>query len=122
MEVVELIRSQLTWMETNPVFPNHLPQKTSVELKMELEILDLSNKVVAIFHTTVDKIVEKCNELYRIMSATHNRCQALASIHIPEYPGKEKHLNNLQDKLQGDEQSIQKVESINGEVIGTWVA
>ena len=35
---------------------------------------------------------------------------------------KEKHLKNLQDKLQGDKQSIKKVESFNEEVIETWVA
>ena len=41
---------------------------------------------------------------------------------IQEYPDKEQHLRNIQDNLQGDKQSIQKVESINEEVIGTWVA
>ena len=37
-------------------------------------------------------------------------------------PDKEKHLKNLQDKLQMDEQSVQTFESINEEFIGTWVA
>ena len=89
---------------------------------MELAILDLSSKVVVRLYTAIVKNVERCREFYMKMSATHNRCQASTTMQIQEYPGKEKHLKNLQDKLQGDEQSIQKVESINEEVIGTWVA
>ena len=36
--------------------------------------------------------------------------------------GEDKNLKNLQDKLQTDEQSIQKIESTNEESIKIWVA
>ena len=71
---------------------------------------------------TQRKNVEKCKEFYMKMSTTHNRCQTSTTLQIQEYPEKEQHLKNFQDKLQVDEESIQKVESINEEVIGTWVA
>ena len=57
------------------------------------------------------------------MIDTNNRCQASTAIWIDqEYPKKEQHLRNLQDKLPVDEESIQKVENIDGEVIRTWVS
>ena len=59
-----MIQSQLIWIETNPVFPDHIPQKTVVGLKMELAILDLSSKAIVRLHTTIDKTVEKCKDFY----------------------------------------------------------
>ena len=89
---------------------------------MELAILDLSIKFVVRLHTAIEKTMERCREFYMKMIATHNICQASTTMQIQEYPDKEQHLKNLQDKCQGDEQSIQKVESINEEFIRTWVA
>ena len=89
---------------------------------MELEILDLSSKVVVRLHTAIVKNVERCREFYTKMSATHNKCQALTAMQIQEYLDQEQHLKNLQDKLQVDEQRVQNIESINEEFIGTWVA
>ena len=74
LEVVELVQIQLTWIETNSVFPDQMPEKIVVGLNMDLELLDLINKAVVILHTTIDKTMENCKEFYMKMSATHNRC------------------------------------------------
>ena len=88
---------------------------------MELAILDLSSKSIVRLHITIDKTVEKCKEFYMKIIATHNRCQASTTMQTQKYPKKEHHLKNMQYKLHVDEESIQKVENIDEEVIRTWV-
>ena len=39
LEVVEKVQGKLTWIEANAVFPEHLPQKTTKVLRIELELL-----------------------------------------------------------------------------------
>ena len=89
---------------------------------MELALLDFSSKAAVRLNTAIEKIMEKCKEFYKKMCITHNRCQASAATQVQEFPGKVQHLKNLQDKLQVDEQSIKKIESINEEAIRIWVA
>ena len=60
-------------------------------------------------------------ELYKKMCTPKNKCQALATTQIQDFPDKDQHLKNLQDKLQIDEQSIQKIESIGEEAIRIYV-
>ena len=55
------------------------------------------------------------------MCATHNKCQGLAATQVQDFPYKDQHLKNLQDKIQTDEESIQKIESIGKEEIRVWV-
>ena len=79
---------------------------------MELVILDISNKFVVRLHTVIENTVERCREFYTKMSATHNICQASTAMQIQEYPDKKQHLKNLQENLQGDEQSIHKLKAL----------
>ena len=58
-DVEELVWNQLTWMGANPTFPANMPQKTTRNLKMELEILNFSYKSVVRLNNSIDKIVEK---------------------------------------------------------------
>ena len=118
----ELVQSQLTWIGANSVFPKHMPQKIAGELKMELELLNFSNKATVRLNTTIEKIVEKCKDFYKKMCTTHNRCQDSVATQVQEFPNREKNLKNLQDKLQINEQSIQKIEIINEEAIKIWVS
>ena len=79
---------------------------------MELVVLDFSGKEAARLNTTIKKTVEKCKELYKKMYITHNRFQVSATTQVQNFPDKDQHLKNLQDKLQTNKQSIQKIESI----------
>ena len=99
-----------------------MPQKTTQGLKMELALLNFSIKETIRLNTTIENIVEKSNEFYKKMCMTHNRCQASTTTQVQEFPGREQHLKNLQDKLQTGRKSIQKIESINEEAIRIWVA
>ena len=52
------------------------------------------------------------------MFSTHNRCQVSTDIQDRDFLAKEKHLKNLQDKLQVGEEIISKIECISEEAIG----
>ena len=54
------MQGQLTWIETNVAFPEHLPQKTTENLKIEFELLGFSGKVAAILIARVGKSLERC--------------------------------------------------------------
>ena len=55
------------------------------------------------------------------MCSTHNKCQTSTETQVQDFPDKDQHLKNLQNKLQTDEESIQKIESIGEEAIEVWV-
>ena len=69
----------------------------------------------------IDKTTEKCNEFYKKICSTHNKCQASATTQVQDFLDKDQHLKNLQDKLQTDEESIQKIKSIGKEEIRVWI-
>ena len=84
--------------------------------------MNFSSKEAVRLNTSFGNTIEKCKEFYKRMCMTHNRFQASVETHIQEFPSKEKHLKNLQDKLQAYEQNIQNIEGITEEEIKTWVA
>ena len=88
---------------------------------MELALLNFSNKSTTSLSTKIEKNIEKCNEFYKKMCSTHNKCQAAATNQVQDFPDKYQHLKNLQDKLQTDDESIQKIKSIREEEIRVWV-
>ena len=88
---------------------------------MELALLNFSSRAARRLSTTIDKNTEKCNEFYKKMCSTQNKCQASAATQVQYFPDKDQHLKNLQDKLKIDEESIQKIEIIREEEIRVWV-
>ena len=119
--VTELVQSRLTWIGANAAFSDNMPQKTTRGLKMELPLLNFSSRVAERLNTTVEKTVEKCREFYKKMCMTHNKCQASTATQVQDFPDKDQHVKNRQDKMHTDEQSIQKIENIGEEVIEIWV-
>ena len=89
---------------------------------MELALLNFSIKSIVTLNTTIDKTIEKCNEFYKRMCSTHNKFQVLTATQVQDFPDRDQHLKNLQDRLQTCEDSIAKIESIGEEAIGVWVA
>ena len=73
-EVAEVIQGQLSWMETNGAFPEHLPQKTTENLNIEFELMDFSIKDTARLTIGVGKTLERCMVFYKRIITTHNRC------------------------------------------------
>ena len=98
-----------------------MPQKTSGSIKMELAILNFGCKSVVRLNTAIDKTIEKCTEFYKGMCSIHHQCHILAGTTEQDFPARERHLNNLQDRLQTREESISKIECISEEAIGVWI-
>ena len=74
-EVAHIVQSQLTWIGANIAFLDNIPQNNIGGLKMELALLNFSRKSGTRLSTTIDKTTEKCNEFYKKMFSTHNKCQ-----------------------------------------------
>ena len=95
LEFAEFVQSQLTWIRANPTFLDNIPQNTTGGLKMELALLNFSNKATVRLSTTIDKTIEKCNEFYKKMCSTQNKFQASTRTQVQDFPDKYKHLKNL---------------------------
>ena len=93
--MAELVQSQLTWIRANLTFPTSMPQKTARSLKMELAILNFGSKLTVSLNTTIDKNLEKCNEFYKRMCSTHNKCQVSADTQVQDFAARDQHLKNL---------------------------
>ena len=63
-KVTELVQIQLTWIEANSVFLDHIPQKTAGGMKMELALLNFNSKATVRLNTRIEKTMEKCNEFH----------------------------------------------------------
>ena len=112
-----MVQIQLTWVEANSTFLEHFPQNTVESLKIELVLLEFSNKFTLRMTTTVEKTLERCTECYKKMRISHNKCQNFSAAKIKEFLDKDQHMKNLQDRLHEDEHSIHKIEDIIKEVI-----
>ena len=80
---------------------------------MEMEILNFGYKSAVRLNTSIDKTVEKCIKFYKRMCSIHNQCQVLAGTQDQDFPTREEHLNNLQERLQKGEESISKIECVS---------
>ena len=60
LKVAEKVQGQLTWVEANSAFPEHLPHKTIEELKIEITLLDFCNKSSLRLTTVVENNLERC--------------------------------------------------------------
>ena len=98
-----------------------MPQKTSRSIKMELEILNFGYKSVVRLSTAIDKTIENCTDFYKGMCSIHHQCQVLAGNPKQDFPAREQHLKNLQDRLQTGEESTSQIECISEEAIGCWI-
>ena len=54
------------------------------------------------------------------MCSIHHKCHILVGTPEQDFPSREQHLKNLQDRLQTWEESIYKIECLNMESIGVW--
>ena len=58
LKVAEKVQGQLTWVEANSAFPEHLPHKTIQELKIEITLLYFCNKYALRLTNAVEKTLE----------------------------------------------------------------
>ena len=65
LEVVNKFRGQLTWMETNEAFPEHLLQNLAEVLRIVLELIEFSNKYTLRLTTGVERTFERCVDFSR---------------------------------------------------------
>ena len=88
-EVVELVKNQLTWIGSNPMFPANMPQKTTRILKMEVTILNFRCKTPVRLNTAIERTIEKCVEFYKGMCSVHNQCMILIGALDQDFPVRE---------------------------------
>ena len=50
-------------------------------------------------NTTIEKTIEKCAEFYKGIHFVHNQWMVLTSAPNEDFPVREEHLKNLQEKL-----------------------
>ena len=103
------------------MFSEHFLQNTIEILKIELALLDFGSKSTLRLTTTIEKTLERCIEFWKKIHIVHNKCQTSSVAKIKEFPDKDQHLKDLQDRLQEDEQIIQKIEGIIEEVVKKWI-
>ena len=101
--------------------PANMLKKTAESLNMEVAILNFGYRAAVRLNTSIDKTIEKCNEFYKRMCSTHNKCQVSADTQVEHFSARDHHLKNLQDRLQTCEDSIAKIESIGEETIGVCI-
>ena len=73
LEVGKKFQSQLTWVEANSSFLEHLPQKTTGSLKIELALLEFQRKSSVRLSNGIVKTLEKCTKFYKTMRLVHNK-------------------------------------------------
>ena len=88
---------------------------------MELAILNFGYKSAVRLNTSIDKTIEKCTDFDKGMCSIHHQCQVLAGNPKQDFPAREQHLKNLQDRLQTGEESTSQIECISEEAIGVWI-
>ena len=88
---------------------------------MELAILNFGSKVVVRLNTTIDKNSEKCTKFFKRMCSTHNKFQVSAYTQDHDFPARDQHLENLQERLQAGEEIIATIECISEESIRIWI-
>ena len=64
LDVVDLVKNQLAWIETHSNFLADMPQKSVGGIKMEIAILNFGCKTTVRLNTTIEKTLEKCAEFY----------------------------------------------------------
>ena len=67
----------MAWRETNSKFPDHLPQKTKEDLKLEMALLEFCRKVARRINNEIPKTIENFHDCYNKILQVHEKC------HIP---------------------------------------
>ena len=82
-------------IKANSAFLDNMPQNTVGGLKMELALLNFNSKAASRLSTTIEKNMERCNEFYKKMCATHNKCKTSIATQVQVFLDRDKHMNNL---------------------------
>ena len=95
LDVVELVKNQLAWVETHSNFPVDMPQKSVGGLKMEIAILIFRCRTSIRLHTAIEKTIEKRVEFYKGIQLVHHQCLILMDTPYQVFPVRGEHLKNL---------------------------
>ena len=94
-----------------------MPQKTTGSLKMEVAILNFGCRRTIRLNIAIEKNIEKCDEFYKGIYFFHNHCMVLTGALDQDFPVREEHLKNLQERLLKGEKNISKLKAISEEDI-----
>ena len=72
-------------------------------------------------NTTIEKTIEKCVEFYKGIYFFHNQCMVLTGAPDQDFPIREEHLKNLQERLLKGEESISNLDVVSEEDIKIWI-
>ena len=109
IKVGENVQIQLTWIEANSKFPEHIPKKITKGI-IEMALLEFCRKDSVRLNNEIEKTLEKCIDLYKNIRQVHEECHLYLAANINDLPNKDQHRVYLQDRLQEYVQFIQKME------------
>ena len=78
-------------------------------------------RTVVKLNTAIEKTIENCVEFYKGIYCFHNQCMVLTGAPDQDFPVREEHFKNLQERLLKGEESISKLEAISEEDIRIWI-
>ena len=95
MEVGEKVKIQLTSVEANSKFPEHLPQKTTEGIKSEITLLDFCMNSSHRLSNEISKTVENYEDFYNKIHQVHEKFHIPLVLKITDLPGKYHHMEHL---------------------------
>ena len=78
-------------------------------------------RTVVRLNTAIEKTIEKCATFYKGIHFVHNQCMVLIGAPDQDFPVKEEHLKNLQERLLKGEESISKLDDVSEEDTRIWI-
>ena len=108
LDIAEKVKIQMAWRETNSKFPDHLPHKTTYDLKLEMVLLEFCRKASRRINNEIPKTIEKFHDFYKKIHQVHEKCHNPLVQSIVELPKKDQCIEQLQDGLQEDLEYIKK--------------
>ena len=98
-----------------------MPHKSTGSLNMDVAILNFGCRKVVRLNTAIEKTIEKCAEFYKGIHLVHNQCMILTGALDQDFPVREEHLKNLQERLKKGEESISNLKVVSEEDIKIWI-
>ena len=86
---------------------------------MEIAILNFGCKTMVRLNTDIEKTIEKCAEFYKGIQLVHNQCLILTDTPDQVFSIRGEHLQNLQERLRKEEDSLERLEVISEKDIET---
>ena len=84
-EIAETIQGQLTWLETNKEILEIAPVKSPKRLQLKYDLMNIGNRSTERLIEEIEKTSNKCEEFYKKVLITHNKCHTSSAKRLQEF-------------------------------------